>query len=250
MSEDAALAGLVRLWHRCWSDEIDILTGDEVAGAFAFDASSPNGSARAIGALVAFGFLEPKGEGWRVRGASRYLRLKESRRRGAALTNVKIAEKKLALAANPANAPERSKSERSESGALECMGAYAPERSSTESPSHREKAIAAQAATEPKQPRKPSAQQAFFRWTQEQAQEAFPTRINEREPNPTTINAQLKAPMSDIGRVGLEAAWRVFMLDRYAVDRGLPWGLFVSKIPELHNRMPSQSQPQPMEHLG
>ena len=121
MSEDAVLAGLVRLWHRCWADEIDTLTGDEISGLFAFDAARADGSARAIGALVAFGFLETLPEmTWRVKGAERYLRLKESRRRGAALTNARIAKRR-----------------RSKSGALERTGAYAQERSLTESPSHR-----------------------------------------------------------------------------------------------------------------
>lgn len=82
LSEDAALAGLVRLWHRCWADKITVLSTSEVAGVFAFNMSDPHAQTRAIGALEAFGFLEAKGVMWRVRGAARYLRLHEARKRG------------------------------------------------------------------------------------------------------------------------------------------------------------------------
>lgn len=77
-NEDRILAGLVRLWHRVWSDGADLLSADELSGIFGGD-----GLGAVLRALVAFGFLEAKGKDvYRVRGASRYLRLKESRRRG------------------------------------------------------------------------------------------------------------------------------------------------------------------------
>jgi len=85
-SEDAVLAGLLRTWHRCWSDEIDILSAVELAGLF----SAPDQPLLAS-ALESFGFIEPVENGSRIRGAARYLRLKESRRRGATLTNEKRA---------------------------------------------------------------------------------------------------------------------------------------------------------------
>lgn len=87
VSEDRILAGLVRLWHRCWSDEVEDLSFLEMGGVF--------GSADLIpilAALVAFGFLESNPGGiYRVRGAERYLRLRESKRRGgkAAVSNLK-----------------------------------------------------------------------------------------------------------------------------------------------------------------
>lgn len=78
--EDAILAGLARLWHRCWTTGSDQLTTGQLAGLF----SGPN----PIAALLEFGFLESMPDGsFRVRGAARYLRLKESRRAGAAATN-------------------------------------------------------------------------------------------------------------------------------------------------------------------
>ena len=88
VSEDRILAGLVRLWHRCWADEIDHLDHNEFSGVFGFD-----GLDRIIVSLASFGFIEARDSerSWRVKGADRYLRLKESRRRGAAATNAKRA---------------------------------------------------------------------------------------------------------------------------------------------------------------
>jgi hypothetical protein len=88
----------------------------------------------------------------------------------------------------------------------------------------------------PQKPRRPSAQQEFFAWTQAEAAKANASRMPEAPPPPTQLNAQLKISMATIGRAGLEAAWREYQRDAYALERGLPWPLFVSKIPELHNR--------------
>lgn len=145
LSEDAALAGLVRLWHRCWADEIDTMSSDEIAGCFAFDVSRPDGLSRAIAALTAFGFLEALPDlTWRVRGAARYLRLKESRRRGAAATNAVRAEK--------------SRSRATHNDALERSGAthndaLSPSHRVTESPIGKDKPPRAKKPREPGDPR-------------------------------------------------------------------------------------------------
>lgn len=76
-NEDRVLAGLVRLWHRVWSDEADLLSLQDLAGIFG---TADLGTL--IDALVTNGFLEETGDVFRVRGASRYLKLKASRRRG------------------------------------------------------------------------------------------------------------------------------------------------------------------------
>lgn len=98
---DAILAGLVRLWHRCWVDEADVFTRAELGGLFTVLELRP-----VLAALVSFGFLERARKGsFRVRGAKRYLRLKESRRRGAAKTNA-LKRRSRAL---PSDALERSR---------------------------------------------------------------------------------------------------------------------------------------------
>lgn len=66
--------GLLQLWAWCFRSESDRVQGVHLAGFF--------GGRDAAPALVAFGFLEPEGDVFRVRGAARYLRIKEGRRKG------------------------------------------------------------------------------------------------------------------------------------------------------------------------
>jgi hypothetical protein len=98
VSEDRVIAGLVRLWHRCWSTAKATLQRSEVAGAF-----GPERLDEVIGALEV-DFLEKQGDGsFRVRGADQYLRIKEGRRKGAEKTNRALAERRSSVA--PASLP-------------------------------------------------------------------------------------------------------------------------------------------------
>ena len=81
ISEDRALAGLVRLWHRCWSTTSDVVTLSQLGGCFGGE------GIESVAKVLSDDFLEPVDGGYRVRGAARYLRLKASRRRGAEMTN-------------------------------------------------------------------------------------------------------------------------------------------------------------------
>ena len=105
VSEDAVGAGLVRLWAYCFRKSQDVVTPMEVAGAFAVEVDL-------VPTLVAFGFLDPASGGrWRVKGASRYLRIAEGRKRGgrvaAAAGNLKRGPTKPEnLAQLPASAPQ------------------------------------------------------------------------------------------------------------------------------------------------
>lgn len=83
-SEDRVLAGLVRLWHRVWAEEADHFDQRQLGGVFGAE-----GIDHLLAALVSFGFLEPADDVFRVRGASRYLKLKTSRKLGAEKTNQK-----------------------------------------------------------------------------------------------------------------------------------------------------------------
>jgi hypothetical protein len=83
ISEDRALAGLVRLWHRCWSTTSDTLTITQLAGVFGAERID------AIAEALCGDFLERTPEGFRVRGSDAYLRLKASRAAGAAKTNAR-----------------------------------------------------------------------------------------------------------------------------------------------------------------
>lgn len=67
--------GLMRMWAWVFRSEVAVLSGIQVAG-FMY------GNERAIEALVAFGFLALGGDKYRVRGASRLLGARDSRRKG------------------------------------------------------------------------------------------------------------------------------------------------------------------------
>lgn len=70
VSEDSAIAGLVRMWRYCWAEKTDHVDGVAVRGFFGQDATA---------ALVSFRFLEADTDGFRVRGADRYLRVAKTR---------------------------------------------------------------------------------------------------------------------------------------------------------------------------
>jgi hypothetical protein len=76
-TEDRIGWGLVKVWHRCWADKRGTLTRLELAGIF-----GPQDLAAVVESLVGFGFLEPSGGAWRVRGVEKYLRIQEGRSRG------------------------------------------------------------------------------------------------------------------------------------------------------------------------
>ena len=96
ITEDRALAGLVRLWHRCWSTTSDTVTLSQLAGIFGGERIAE------LAEVLCTDFLERTTEGFRVRGGERYLRLKAARRLGAMKTNA---------ARSKSVAPERSQSD-------------------------------------------------------------------------------------------------------------------------------------------
>lgn len=81
--------GLMELWEHAWREKTDVASGPVLAGCF-------GGGAATTDALVAFGFLEPTQDGYRIRGASRYLRIQEARSKGgkASSGNLKRGPKK------------------------------------------------------------------------------------------------------------------------------------------------------------
>jgi hypothetical protein len=73
MDLTAVLGALVLLWHRCWSSKSDRINRRELRGYFQHPEAGE--------LLEAFGLLEPEGDGWRVKGADRYLRITEQRQK-------------------------------------------------------------------------------------------------------------------------------------------------------------------------
>lgn len=80
--------GLLKLWAWCFREKTDMVSTTHLSGFF--------GGKAAGGALEAFHFLEAEGTNWRVRGASRYLRIAAGRSKGgkAASANLKRGQKK------------------------------------------------------------------------------------------------------------------------------------------------------------
>lgn len=89
VSEDRILAGLVRLWHRVWSSKSEVLTMSQLAGVFGAE------KINVIAEALCADFLEPVEGGFRVRGASRYLRVRAGLSKGgkAASGNLKRGSK-------------------------------------------------------------------------------------------------------------------------------------------------------------
>lgn len=105
---DRVLAGLVRLWHRCWSCKSDTLNPIELAGIFGTDRIDS-----ITNALLAFDLLaDAEDLGWRVRGADRYLRIQAGRSKGgkSASGNLKRGKKSpAALRLTPGSPPADSR---------------------------------------------------------------------------------------------------------------------------------------------
>lgn len=98
--------GLLKLWAWCFRSEKTEVSSTHLAGFFGGEVGP---------SLEAFGFLERVTDGWRVRGAERYLRIKDARRRGAEATNA--ARGKRARSDSGANAQSRSRASGSDAGA-------------------------------------------------------------------------------------------------------------------------------------
>jgi hypothetical protein len=73
MEDERITHGLVQLWAYCFREGTDRITRIHLLGFFGADAAD---------ALAAFGFLEPLDGAFRVRGAERYLRIREARSAG------------------------------------------------------------------------------------------------------------------------------------------------------------------------
>ncbi len=259
--------GLTQMWEWCWREKTDKVTTNHLRGFFGTE----------LGAImVDFGFLEAIGSGvWRVRGAARYLRIQEGRERGGrnAKGNLKqyqpklpsgtrdavgqvvdkllkpdqpktvepVASHRLASGLPPADDRHTSRhTSRLDTG----LSATSDERLALE-------AIAGQAPPAAKKSRKPSAQEQFFGWTQDELSKIDPRRVPEKPPDVVVLNSQLKDPLDAIGRKGLELAWRAFVKDAGAATNGWPWAWFVKQWPKHHNAaLRNGSQSQPIESLA
>lgn len=71
------LGGLNLLWHRCWSTQQATITRIGLAGIFGIERIDLR-----IEALIDAGFLAPESDAFRVRGAEKYLRIRQGNSKG------------------------------------------------------------------------------------------------------------------------------------------------------------------------
>ncbi len=79
VSEDSVIGGLMRLWTECFRSKSDSVDSLKITGAF--------GGLSCVPALLSFGFLEATGETYRVKGASRYLRVRTAQSNGGKMSS-------------------------------------------------------------------------------------------------------------------------------------------------------------------
>lgn len=186
-SEEAVGWGLVRLWHRCWADEIDHLGRGEMAGVF-----GGQNLDLVTAALESFGFLERSEAGWRVKGAGRYLRLKESRRRGAVETNAKKRRSK----ATASDAQSRSRASLSDAQSRSLT-----ESPNTESPNTEENTLRAEkppaGSRRPEQPPDPRHAPMVAALTAIYAEETRGSRYGFRKRDAVAVKALLALSKDD-----------------------------------------------------
>ena len=83
MSDAEVAWGLLRLWRMCWRTRRDVVTTLELAGVFGADGE------KVFRGLETFGFAERTGDGTRIKGTERYLRIAKAQSEAAKRTNTK-----------------------------------------------------------------------------------------------------------------------------------------------------------------
>jgi len=209
-SEDLVLAGLVRLWHRCWSTKTDTVGHRELAGAF-----GPEHVEALCGALVGqfLDVVEGASHTYRVKGAGEYIRIKDARAEGARITNAR----------------KRSKSVRERVGSVE--GAHAGESLPSAlipNTEHR----APNVTTTTKEPTEQEASGAigFWRFFME-IRQAETGRIPEAPPHPSKLGRWYSDAMMELGGSdsALREAIRGYGSDKYWREAGYPFAGFAKQ---------------------
>lgn len=238
VSEDSIIGGLARMWAYAFREQADTLSRLQVAGFFDVQAD-------VVPALMAFGFIEENGEGFRVRGADRYKRVSDARRKGAEKTNAAKRERAVERRSSDAQATLKSVDERALNDAL------------TPSTEHRtpNTITTTTVAPEPKQRlavvyAKPDKEpdlwlaEDFFAWAQWKRQEAGLMGEKQR---PRDLGSWFSVALMELGgnvEVLQEAFYR-FGDDKFwqAKTPALPFAGFMSQWERFIPRGGSRAQP-------
>lgn len=102
ITEDQMLAGLVRLFRWVLVKKTHHVTDTLLLGFFG---PAPSGVERLTVALVEYGHLERRPDGWRVRGAGRYTRAQEGKSKGGLAAKGNLRQYRSDTGSAPAGAP-------------------------------------------------------------------------------------------------------------------------------------------------
>jgi hypothetical protein len=249
ISEDAAIAGLARMWAWCFREENDHVSPSHLAGFF-----GTGDADRVAAGLSTFGFLEQDGVQLRVRGADRYLKLKQARREGGRKGGQATVAtgKSLANLKRPAEARAEAEPEAPPKLARSSNEALSP---STEhrTPNTKKQPPAAQRtqllelepqAAEEKKPRKRSDGQRFFDRCAELWHDVHPTAPREAEPDPRKLNSWFVEAVRDIDPERLFAAYCAYVRGKFKAEERHPFAVFMS-AGVWRPRVPDEAPPPP-----
>jgi len=216
--------GLLELWEFAWREKRSQVNGIELRACV-----GSHGELTA--ALEQFGFLESNAEGWRVKGADRYLVIREAQSEAGKkhAGNLKRGAEKPARLAGESRGSEEEPSRvspGSTSGSTrEAFPALTP---STE---HRAPKERISAPVKP--PRQPSTAESLFGWWQDRRAES--KLDTEAPPKPGRLNTALKPLLEHFGRPELERRYRTYLGDAKYRDKDPPWAwqVFVAVAPTL-----------------
>lgn len=260
IDEAKALGHLAFLWRWMLSAPGDeaptgVVPGTGAVAVLRFETGARWTGQRGVflAALVDLGLVERLGEdSMRIRGAKLYSEAWEKQERSR--------ERAKAYRDRARNEHERTRTVRARSRDVPAPNAHVHERApgdvdvdvylNTSAASVAEAPAAEPLKTEkPISVRKPSAAQDFFAWAQAEACKRQQDRVLDTPPDLARLNSELKKPLGEIGRKGLERAWLAYLVDPYASERSWPWGLFVSQWPKLHNQSAKLTQPTERESV-
>lgn len=238
-----ALGTLIWFWELCGSPreleklvisgvEEVVLPRDKIVQLFRL---ASGGYAVEPDDLVPMELLEPRGEGlYRVRGMSRYFNPIKSRIQGRAVRS--RGGKARSLTAERRDGRFTSRVEPAEdlqkASSASAAEPAVNQQTASSAPADRQQTTSAEGRgqrAEKRDVRTRSAQEAFFGWAQSAACERRPGRLPEGPPTSKVLNSQLKTAMETVGRAGLEKAWRSYLRDKGAAEKGWPWPFFVAQ---------------------
>lgn len=226
ISDDAAVAGNARLWAWCWKTKTNVVCAGHLIGFY--------GSHRVAEAMVAFGFLEIVPDGYRVKGADKYLRISKGKSKGghAAKSNLIPGAKHRTVS----SADGEISREPAESLPIEPIGSPSALTSSIEhlasnkgTTSEGNDAAPTPPAEPPRitNPDSPAIQ--FFCWAQDTRTQAG--LVREKPPHSSKVGAWFAEAMGGVGgdEDRLKEAFLAFGDDEYWQERNCPFAGFMAQ---------------------